>query len=140
MALKAIRQKRVECTSKKTKERLSRRYINQQIDRIKRIFKWAVSEELVRPSVYQGLSTVRGLQYGRTNARETEPVRPVDDGDVRAVLPFMSPVVAAMVRLERITGMRPGEVVIIRPCEIDQHRYDDVWVYEPLDHKNRWRG
>ena len=140
LALKAIRQKRVECTSKKTKERLSRRYINQQIDRIKRVFKWAVSEELVRPSVYQGLSTVRGLQYGRTNARETEPVRPVDDGDVRAVLPFMSPVVAAMVRLERITGMRPGEVVIMRPCEIDQHRYDDVWVYEPLDHKNRWRG
>ena len=140
LALKAIRQKGVECTSKQTKERLSRRYINQQIDRIKRIFKWAVSEELVPPSVYQGLSTVRGLQYGRTNARETEPVHPVDDSDVQPVLSFMTPIVAAMVRVQRIAGMRPGEVVIMRPCEIDQDRYDDVWVYEPLDHKNHWRG
>ncbi len=34
------------------------------------------------PSVYHGLQTVTGLRFGRTEARETEPVRPVS-GRVR---------------------------------------------------------
>jgi integrase len=43
-----------------------------------------------------------------------------------------------MIKLQRLTGMRPGEVVIIRRCDIDMT--GDVWIYEPFDHKNRWRG
>jgi integrase len=57
---------------------------------------------------------------------------------VAAVLPFVSPHLAAMIKLQRLTGMRPGELVIIRPCDIDMT--GDVWIYEPFDHKNRWRG
>jgi hypothetical protein len=53
---------------------LSRTYINNSTNRIKRMFKWAVSEELVPSSVYQALQTVTGLRYGRSEARETEPV------------------------------------------------------------------
>lgn len=34
--------------------------------------------------------------------------------------------------------MRSGELVRMRPCDIDTS--GDVWVYEPSDHKNRWRG
>ena len=34
--------------------------------------------------------------------------------------------------------MRPCEVVIMRPCDID--RSGEIWIYEPYDHKNRWRG
>ena len=138
LALKSIRHEMVNHKSKKTEKQLCRRYINQQIGRIKRVFKWAASEELVPPAVFHGLSTVIGLKYGRTNARESDPVRPVDDADIQPVLPFMSPIVAAMVRLERITGMRPGEVGRMRTCDID--RSGDIWVYEPFDHKNRWRG
>lgn len=58
---------------------LSRGVINNRINRIKRIFKWAVSEELIPPSVYEGPRSVRGLVYGRNQARETEPVKPVPD-------------------------------------------------------------
>ena len=43
-----------------------------------------------------------------------------------------------MIQIQRLTGMRPCEVVVIRPCDIDQTK--DVWIYEPYDHKNRWRG
>ena len=73
-----------------------------------------------------------------TKARETEPVRPVPDLHVAIVLPFVSPVVAAMVKLQRLSGMRAGEIVLMRPCDIDTS--GDIWIYEPSDHKGRWRG
>jgi integrase len=129
--LKTIRHQMIE-------EGRSRTYINNQVNRIKRIFKWAVSEELVPPSVYQGLQTVAGLRYGRSQARETTPVRPVADIHMEAVLPFVAPPIAAMIQLQRLTGMRSGEVVIMRACDIDMS--GEVWLYAPSDHKNKWRG
>ena len=89
-------------------------------------------------TVYQGLQTVPGLRFGRTTARETPPVRPVADAAVDTTLPFVSPPVQAMVRLQKLTGMRPCEVVIMCACDID--RSDAIWIYEPVHHKNRWRG
>src|SRR5262249_46047839 len=88
--------------------------INRRIDRIKRMFRWAVENEQVPPSVYHGLQAVRGLQRGRTEARESEPIQPVADQNVDAVLPFVLPEVAAMVEVQRLTGMRPGEVCKLR--------------------------
>jgi integrase len=129
--LKVVRQQMVESG-------LSRGVINTRVGRIKRLFKWATAEELITPSVYHGLQAVAGLTFGRTEARETEPIRPVPDLHVAAVLPFVSPHVAAMVKVQRLTGMRPGEVVIMRPVDIDTS--GEIWIYEPFDHKNRWRG
>ncbi len=130
-ALKAVRQDMIDGS-------LCRGLINHRIGRIKRVFKWAVAEELIPPHVYHGLQAVSGLRYGRTQARETAPIKPVDDTWVDAVLPYVSPPVAAMIQLQRLTDMRPCEVVVMRPCDIDQA--GDIWIYEPYDHKNRWRG
>jgi integrase len=116
----------------------SRGVVNKRIGQIKRAFRWAVAEELVLPNVYHGLQAVAGLSLGRTSARETEPIRPVPDLYVAVVLPFVSPVVAAMLKVQRLSGMRAGELVIMRPCDIDTS--GEVWIYEPSDHKNRWRG
>jgi hypothetical protein len=65
LALKAVRQEMVDSD-------LSRGVVNHRVNRIKRLFKWAVSEELVPSSVYEGLRTVTGLLYGRTTAREPD--------------------------------------------------------------------
>jgi integrase len=132
LALKAIREHMIAV------EKLSRGVVNHRINRIKRVFKWAVSEELIPTSVHEGLRSVGGLRYGRTEARETEPVKPVADDIVEGTLPFVPPQIAAMIQLQRLTGMRPCEVTIVRPCDID--RTDPVWIYTPHDHKNRWRG
>jgi integrase len=129
--LKAVRQHMIEGG-------LSRGVINLRVSRIKRLFKWAVAEELVPPSVYHGLQAVAGLRYGRTKARETEPVKPVPDLYVAVILPFVTPHVAAMIKIQRLCGMRSSEVVIMRPCDIDTS--EDVWIYEVPDHKTRWRG
>ncbi len=113
---------------------LSRGVVNSRVNRIRRVFRWAVSEGLVPPSLYHGLQSVSGLQRGRTEARETAPILPVGDDVVDATLPFLTPVVADMVRFQRLVGCRPSEVCIVRPCDLD--RSDDVWVYRPGSHKS----
>lgn len=56
---------------------LSRGVINSRIAKIKRIFRWAVSEQLAPPNLLVGLQMVMGLQKGPTPARETKPVMPI---------------------------------------------------------------
>jgi integrase len=116
----------------------SRQYINKLMPIVTRAFKWAASEELISGSVYNDLRTVEGRKAGRTAARETEPVLPVADELVEATLPYISPVVADMVRFQRFTGARPGEVCQLRPCDVDRSR--DVWQYRPESHKTQHHG
>ncbi len=117
---------------------LSRGVVNHRMARLRRIFKWAVSEELVPSSVYHGLAAVEGLRRGRTIARESEPVEPVSDEVVEATLPFLPSVVVDMVRFQRHTGCRPAEVCLIRPRDLD--RSGDVWFYRPESHKTEHHG
>lgn len=133
LALKAVRQKMIEAGH-------SRCYINKNIERIRRLFRWAAGEELIPASVPQALAMVTGLRKGRTSARETSPIMPIDDSAVDATLPHLSEVVADMVRLQRLTGMRPQEVCLMRPGDIDQSA--DVWMYRPRKPQDRasWSG
>ena len=112
--------------------------VNQRIGIVKRMFKWAASEQLVPASTYHGLQTVEGLKRGRSGAKETEPVKPVAESHVRAILPFASRTVASMIELQLLTGMRSGELVIMRPCDIEAG--GKIWQYRPKEHKTKYRG
>jgi len=131
LAVKAIRQQWVN-------DGRSRTECNRRVGIIKRILKWGTSEELVPPSVYQGVATVSGLQRGRTEAKETEPVGPVDDAIVDATLPHLNRHIRGLVEFQRLTGCRPGEACSIRRCDIDTS--GAVWLYKPATHKSAWRG
>src|SRR5262245_24574717 len=76
---------------------LSRNVINYRTNRVRRVFKWAVSFDLLPVGVYQSLQTVPGLRRGRSRAKETDPVKPVPVDHVDACLPFLPRPVAAMV-------------------------------------------
>jgi len=117
---------------------VSRRTVNQRIWRVKKMFEWAVENELVPSSVYHGLQAVSGLQRGRTEARETEPVRPVSVETVEATLPHLPPPVAALVRLQLLTGARAGELVTMRVGDLDMS--GRVWAYRPRQHKTAHHG
>jgi integrase len=115
-----------------------RTLINRRVERVKRVFRWATAEELVPVGVYQALRAMPGLQRGRTAARESKPVTAVDTASVAATLPFVRPPVRAMIRLQELTGMRPGEACRLRLAEVD--RSSEPWVYRPGKHKTRHRG
>jgi integrase len=117
---------------------LARSTINARINIIRRVFRWAVSEQLCPSSVIWALNTVMGLQAGRTAAKEAPPVEPVADSVVEATLNHLPKVVADMVRLQRLMGCRPGEICIMRPIDVD--RSGEVWSYRPVKHKNNHRG
>ncbi|MBI3863726.1 MAG: site-specific integrase [Planctomycetia bacterium] len=125
-SLKAVRQHMID-------EGLSRRVINGYVGRIRRVFKWAVAEELIPASVYHGLLAVDGLRANRSEARETCRIKPVPESRVNAVLARVAPQIAAMIQFQLLTGCRPGEVCILRGCDIDMT--GRVWVFRPSRHK-----
>jgi len=111
----------------------ARPYVNSQVAVLLRMFKWAATESLIPAAVHAALALVDGLRRGESSARETGKVRGVDNAIVEATLPYLSPIVRAMIELQLATGMRPGELCILRPGDLD--RSADVWEYTPQEHK-----
>jgi integrase len=109
------------------KKTICRKEINRRIELLKRTFKWAVSEELIPPEVYQALMAVRGLRRGHPGTYERPKVKPVPQQHVDAVLPFLCPQVGAMVRLQQLIGARSSEICAMRGRDID--RSGPVWWY-----------
>ncbi|MCG3131510.1 MAG: hypothetical protein FLDDKLPJ_02306 [Phycisphaerae bacterium] len=133
-ALKAVRQQLV-------KAKLSRTVINDRINRInriRRVFKWGVENELVPANILHGLQAVGALRQGRSEARETGPVRPVPEASVNAILSHVTPQVRAMIELQQLTGMRPNEVTAMRPIDIDRSK--PTWIFRPARHKTEHHG
>ena len=129
--LKVVRQAMIDAGCIRTS-------INRQVGRIKRMFRWAVENEYVPPEVYQSLSAVAGLRKGRSEAKENDPVKPVPEVWADAVEPYVSRHVWAMTQLQRLAGMRPGEVVMMRGCDIAMS--GRVWEYRPESHKTEHHG
>jgi integrase len=144
LALKDVRQRMIESKEKRIGRPWSRRTVNLHICRVRALFRWGVEQELIPAEVLRALRAVRGLSAGRSSARETEPVKPVPLAFVRAALPFALPPVRAMIELQLLTGMRPGEVVILRAMDLDMS--GAVWIYRPGSdhpqglHKTAWHG
>jgi integrase len=131
LALKAVRESMVAAG-------LSRKVINQRVGRIKRVFKWAVAEQLVPADVYHGLQAVAGLGQGRTKAADPAPIEPVADDVVDKTLPQLPRHVRGLVQFMRLTGARPGEACQLRRVDIDTTA--EVWTFRPARHKTAWRG
>lgn len=122
-----------ECQQAMIRKDWCRTHINKQIGRLRRMFKWAVSEELIPGSVNESLQCVSGLKRGRSGAREGQKVRPVSDADLAATMEHLSSTVSDMIQLQRFTGARPGEICAMRPCDIN--RAATPWEYVPESHK-----
>ncbi|MEM1228671.1 MAG: site-specific integrase [Planctomycetota bacterium] len=117
---------------------LSRSVVNRNARKVVEIFRWGVENEMVPPEVCQRLKAVKGLKRGRTAAPEPVPVMPVDLAVVEATIRHLSPVVRDMIRVQLLTGARPGEVCKLRPMDVD--RSADVWEYIPSSHKTEHHG
>ena len=141
LALKAVREIMVSgyTHSQYGEQRpLSRKIVNQRIGRIKRVWRWLASEELVSGGCYHALTAVAGLRRGRTTARETKPIVAVDPAIVDRTIPHLPDHVQGIVKLMLYTGMRPNEACRIRLGEID--RSGAIWLYSPRRHKTAHHG
>jgi integrase len=130
---------RLKCVRDQMIERgWSRRYINKQVGRIVRGFRWGVENELVPETVYRALRAVSGLKKGRSQAPDYEPVGPAEPSIVESTLTKLSGVIADMVRFQQLTGCRPEEVCALNRDEIDTSA--DVWIFRPGTHKTMHLG
>jgi integrase len=112
---------------------LARRFINKQIARVKRMFAWAVEEELVPVAVHAGLLRVAALKKGKAHAREKPQIRPVPAGHVETVLPLVPGTIRAMIEVQQLCGGRPQDIVEMRAADIDRNA--TVWEYQPRRYK-----
>jgi integrase len=117
---------------------LARSNVNKRVDRIRRMFKWAVAKDHVRVEVYQRLACLENLQAGRSAARETKKIKPVSEALVSDSLPHLPPVIADMVRLLLLTGARAGEIASMRGCDLDTS--GAIWLYTVAQHKTAHHG
>lgn len=127
LALEAVRNTMVEAG-------ITRKRINQHVGRIRRMFKWGVSKQLLPVEIHSALMTIDGLKKGRSKAVESKPVAPVKAEIVEATLPLLPSPLQDMIRLHYLLGCRPEEITILRPCDLFS-RDKEVWEYVPESHK-----
>lgn len=149
LMLKAVREamiperdKKVGRGKKTVKVRWTRRYINMSVNRIRRMFKWAVSNELVVPTVLTALQAVEPLMEGRTTAREHMPRHAVPIDAIQQIKKNVPKRTRDMIDVWLLTGARPGELVTLTGEMIDKKKYRSkgVWIAELKDHKMAHKG
>jgi integrase len=112
----------------------TRKTVNGYAYRLVRCFEWGVGQSLVPPAVHQALLAVENLKPGRSEAPDRPAVQAVPDEAIAATLAALpntsrGDVVRAMVRVQRLVGLRPQHLVEMRSCDIDTR--GDVWRYIP---------
>ena len=99
------------------------------------MFAWGVENDLVAETTWRALKAVKSLPQGAPNTFDNEERQPVPDDVVLRTLPFMPPMLRAMVQLQRILGMRPNEIFKMRVGDIDTTRGNGLWYYTPGSYK-----
>ena len=127
-----------DCQARWVSDGFVRKSINKMTGTVKKVWKWFHSEELIPVEYWQSLLSVEGLKKGRTAAKDKAPVRPAALADVKAVLPHLPRIPAAVVWLQVLTGARCGELLGMRPEHVD--RAGETWTFNPPAHKGTWQG
>lgn len=119
----------------------SRTTINERIRRIITVLKWGESRLFVPKGTHEHCRTVASLRRGG-GGKERPKRRPVSDDDVaKTVAAAPSPIVRDMIMVQKYTGMRSGELVAMRWCEIStKAKKGGVWHYRPQAHKTEHHG
>ncbi|MEE9125883.1 MAG: hypothetical protein V3U11_01970 [Planctomycetota bacterium] len=134
LRLQAVRDHMIKSTT------MCRSVINQRVSFIRRMFRWAVSHELVPPELAHGLQAVEHLKAGEFDSYEGKKVSPVSQEVVWATLPYLARPVAGLVELLWWTGARPSEVLRLRPCDLDRSGSLWMWTLKLDKHKTHKHG
>ena len=117
----------------------TRRYVNTFMQRVTRIFRWAAGDGDMYPGELPlKLERIEPLKVGRTKARETDDIEGVPDEIIEKTLEHLQPVIADMVRIQRLVGCRPGELCCVTADMVD--RSGDIWTVDLRQQKKAHRG
>ncbi|WP_425400176.1 tyrosine-type recombinase/integrase [Aeoliella sp.] len=116
----------------------TRGYVNDQCQRIKRMTRWGVVEEIVPASTQTSLEAVEGLEPGEFGVKDNEEKRPVPQELIDGTVAELPETAADMVQIQILTGMRTGELVQLSNKHID--RTGEVWLFSPPRHKTKKKG
>ena len=86
---------------------LTRRFINKQIGRIKRMFGWAVENELLKEDVYRSLTCVKGLRKDKSGTGRNQRFNQSPMPAFRQCFREYPPIVRVMIQVQRLCGGRP---------------------------------
>lgn len=117
---------------------MKRKTINAYTRRVKAMFRWAVNQKFLSGGQWHEIAAVNSISRGRMGAQDAEPIGPASEDQIEAVLKVSSRRFGAMIQLQRLTGMRPGEVCIMRSCDVDMS--GPVWIYKPSRYKTEHHG
>jgi integrase len=113
--------------------RFCRNTVNDYVKKIVALFRWGANNAFVPPAVYRDLQAIIPVKRGTNGTFDHKPRREVPDDVVEKTLPFLPPMLRAMVTLQRMKGMRPSEVCNMKAGEIDRSAAE--WTYTPAHHK-----
>jgi integrase len=123
--------------------RMLRTTANSYTRRVVRMFRWGVEHEFIPAGVAGSLLAVRSLAPGR-GGREGTPRQPAPNAAVEATVAKLVERgewwYAGAVTIQRLTGMRPAEVLAMRPADLDTS--GPLWLYSvpPWANKNEHKG
>lgn len=122
-------------------ENLSRKVINNRINRIRLVCRWAARppRRWLTAAQLTDLSLVEPLKRGRTEAREAPGIAPVDWETVSTTIAAADLELATAIELHWQTGMRPGELIGMTRDALTA-KGPDLWPYQPAKHKTSHHG
>lgn len=126
IALRAVRQTWID-------QGLSITTINSYAGIVRRMFRWAASQEMLPVTAHQALATLPGLRKGRGLGKNPQPRQAAPLEHVEKTMEHMPSPLRAVIRLLMLTGARPTEILRLKKGDIDQT--DTVWVAIIRDHK-----
>lgn len=135
LSLEFLQEKIAEHKARNKAGCYARPIIRKYINIIRDVFRRGVKYHGVPAEVHYALLSHEHLKRGKTTAHEYRKPKSVPDAIVEKTLPFMTPIIADMVRIQRLIGCHPKEIRIMRFCDIDRETYEDIWIYTPSSHK-----
>ena len=111
----------------------SARTVNNLLVVVKQLFRHFAGVSIPAEVAY-AVDLVKPLQAQRSRAKGTDPVKPIDWSVVETTLDHLPPTIQAMVRVQYLAAMRPGEVCAMRGVDLDTSD-ESAWIYSYDEHK-----
>lgn len=124
--LKAVRQAVIDSG-------LVRRTANKRTQHLVQMIQWAVEEGLATSEQWQRLKAVEQIRAGQFGSRDNPDKKPVSESHYQETLQYLRPRTADALRVLALTGMRTGELLAMRPQDIEKS--ERHWFYSPPRHK-----